>query len=271
MTEIRRRVAVVTGAAAATGRTLAERLGREGAAVVVADVDPVGGLETVRAIETAGGRAAFVRTDMRFDADVEALMDFTLERFGGLHVLVNNAGGGGNIEPHFPEADPAQWTAWLDLNLRAAMLATQLAVGPMQEAGGGAVVNIASSAGLGFTPYVSPEYAAAKAGLIRFTTSLAGLGEQTGVRVNCIVPDWIGTERAKRELAEMSDAERAAAPPQVDPEAIGDALVRLVRDDDLAGRVILMWGGEPARLLDPERPDWERTASGIGGRRRRLE
>jgi hypothetical protein len=91
-----------------------------------------------------------------------------------LRILVNNAGGGGHVEPHFPMAEPEEWGATLDLNLRGAMLATQLALEQMARGGGGAIVNIASTAGLGLEPYHSPEYAAAKAGLIRFTSALAG-------------------------------------------------------------------------------------------------
>jgi NAD(P)-dependent dehydrogenase (short-subunit alcohol dehydrogenase family) len=172
---------------------------------------------------------------------------------GGPHVLVNNAGGGGHVEPHFPDATPEQWGATLDLNLRGAMLATQLALGPMRAAGGGAVVNVASTAGLGLAPYQSPEYGAAKAGLIRFTSSVAGLRERLGVRVNCVVPDWILTERAEGELHAMSPEERAASPVPVGMEEVAGAVVDLARDDALSGRVMVLRGGAPRRLLDPDR------------------
>lgn len=245
-------VAVVTGAAAGTGRAIALRLAADGATVVVADVDPAGGQETVARIAARAGRARFVRADMRRDDDVAAML---AGAGAGLRVLVNNAGGGGHVPPHFPDATPAQWSATLALNLRAAMLATQLALAPMRAAGGGAVVNIASSAGLGAGPHASPEYAAAKAGLIRFCTSLAGLQERMGVRVNCVVPDWILTERAERELARMSAAERAAAPVPLPMDEVADAVVAFARDESLAGRVCVLRGGEPARLLAPESPE----------------
>jgi NAD(P)-dependent dehydrogenase (short-subunit alcohol dehydrogenase family) len=244
-------VAVVTGAASGTGRAIALRLGMEGAVVVVADVDAERGRDTARMVETRGGRAAFVSADVTCDADVRRMIAFADQGRGGPHILVNNAGGGGHIEPHFPDATPSQWGATLDLNLRSAVLATQLALGPMRAGGGGVVVNIASTAGLGFGAYQSPEYGAAKAGLIRFTASLAGLRERMNVRVNCVVPDWIATERAQDELARMTPDERAAAPRPVAMEEIADAVVALVRDDSLAGRVIVLWGGEPRRLLDP--------------------
>ncbi|HEY1275121.1 MAG TPA: SDR family NAD(P)-dependent oxidoreductase [Thermoleophilaceae bacterium] len=169
----------------------------------------------------------------------------------GPHILVNNAGGGGHIEPHFPDATPAEWTALLDLNLRSAMLATQLALDPMNRAGGGAVVNIASVAGLGLADYQSPEYAAAKAGLIRFTSTLAPLHERKNVRVNCIAPDWIATERAQEELRQMSAAERAERPTPVPMEAIAEAALELVRDETAAGKVLALYGTGPAQRLNP--------------------
>jgi NAD(P)-dependent dehydrogenase (short-subunit alcohol dehydrogenase family) len=249
--QIRENVALVTGAAAGTGRAIARRLGADGALVVVADVDPQAGQETVQLIEEQGGSARFVRADVTSSDDVRAMFAFTGRELRGPQILVNNAGGGGHVEPHFPDADPEQWQATLDLNLRGAMLATQLALRPMRLAGGGVVVNIASTAGLGFGPYASPEYAAAKAALIRFTSSLAGLRERMNVRVNCVVPDWIATERARDALARMTPAERAATPAPCLPEEVAEAVVEFVRDEHLAGRVMVMWPGEPARLLDP--------------------
>lgn len=227
--EIRGRTAVVTGAAAGTGRAIARRLADEGAVVVVADIDRETGERTAREI---GGR--FVRADMRSPEDIEALIADAEPQ-----ILVNNAGGGGHVAPHFPEADPDDWGATLDLNLRGPMLATQLALEPMRRRGGGAVVNIASSAGLGAEPYVSPEYGAAKAGLIRFT---ATLGNLSGVRVNCVAPGWIATERAQEELARMTAAERAAAPTPIPLDAVADAVVELIRDDDRSGELVVLDG-----------------------------
>lgn len=248
-------VAIVTGAAAGTGRAIALRLAAEGAIVLVGDVDARRGEETVRAIEADGGHAGFVRADVRLDEDVRKLVAAAHRGPSGPRILVNNAGGGGHVEPHFPDAAPEDWGATLDLNLRGAMLATQLCLEPMRRNGGGVVVNIASTAGLGLRPYHSPEYGAAKAGLIRFTASLAQLREQMNVRVNCVAPDWIETERAREELARMTPAERAEAPAPIPPEAVADAVVELVRDDELSGRVAVLWPGEPRTLLDPRRRD----------------
>jgi NAD(P)-dependent dehydrogenase (short-subunit alcohol dehydrogenase family) len=244
-------VGLVTGSGAATGRAIALRLAREGVGVVVADMDPDGGRETVGIIEAAGDRAAFVRTDVRTGDDIEHMVAFTERTFGGLDILVNNAGD--TVQPHFPDASAEHWGATVDLNLRGPMLATQAAIEAMRRRGGGAVVNVSSVAGLGFRPHASPEYAAAKAGLIRFTATLAPLKERMNVRVNCVVPHWIDTERVREQISRLPADERAAVPVLLQPEEVADAVVKLIVDDSLAGRVMVMWCEEPPRLFDPDR------------------
>ena len=108
----------------------------------------------------------------------------------------------------------------------------------MRQAGGGAIVNVASTAGLGSEPYQSPEYGAAKAGLIRFTSAVAAID---GIRVNCIVPDWVATERLTAE-------ERATMPPPIPLATVAAGVIRLIRDDSLAGRALLLCRGAEPRL-----------------------
>jgi NAD(P)-dependent dehydrogenase (short-subunit alcohol dehydrogenase family) len=240
-------VAVVTGGGAETGRAIALRLAAGGALVVVADVDLAAAEQTVSAIEEQGGHAAAIAADVTDDGDVRRMIDFAGRDGGAPHVLVNNAGGWGDA--NYLEATPAQWSATLDLNLRGPMLATQLVLEPMRAAGGGVVVNIASIAGIDTDAYASPEYGAAKAGLIRFTTALSDLSERMNVRVNCVVPDWIATDRARGELEQMSAAERAAAGPLVPMADVAAAVIAFVHDDSLAGRVVVLRGGRPRRFL----------------------
>jgi len=128
--------------------------------------------------------------------------------------------------------------ATLDLNLRAPMLATQLALAGMRRDGGGAIVNVASTAALGSEPYQSPEYGAANAGLIRFTSAVGAI---EGVRVNCVVPDWVATER-------VTARERATTPPPIPLATVVAAVIRLIRDDSLAGRALVLWRDAEPRL-----------------------
>jgi NAD(P)-dependent dehydrogenase (short-subunit alcohol dehydrogenase family) len=248
--DISNKVAIVTGAAVGIGRAISERLAHEGAAVVLTDINATEGTETLRRIQAAGGRAAFREADITRDSQVQQVVDLAVDTFGSLDILINNAGGGGHIPPHFPEASPAQWSKVLELNLRAPLLATQLALVPMSRQGTGAVVNIGSTAGLGLKDSQSPEYAAAKAGLIRATSCLAHLHTTRNIRINCIVPDWVETERALQELAAMSEDERAQMPPRVPLSQLCQEVVALIEHERAAGRVIVLWGGQPALTLD---------------------
>jgi NAD(P)-dependent dehydrogenase (short-subunit alcohol dehydrogenase family) len=231
--DVKDRVAVVTGGAIGTGRAIALALATAGSTVVVCDVDADGAEETA-SLAPAGRCRAEVMDVTVVEQVSELIRDVRPQ------ILVNNAGGSGHIPPHFPGSPRERWQAIVTLNLLAPMWATQEALGPMQAAGEGAIVNVASNAGLGLAPYQSPEYGAAKAGLIRFTSTLTGLG---GVRVNCIVPDWVATER-------LSESERASVPPPVPLEAVTAAVLRFVTDDTLTGRVLVLDRGQPARLLE---------------------
>jgi NAD(P)-dependent dehydrogenase (short-subunit alcohol dehydrogenase family) len=250
------KVAIVTGAGGrGTGRAIARRLAQGGAAVLVNDVGEAGGAATAREIEADGGRAAFVRADVTSATDVEELISRAVRTFGGLDILVNNAGG--TPRPHFPDAPVDHWVRTLELNLTGPMLAIHHALPAMRERGGGAIVNISSVAGIGWAPHSSPEYSAAKAGLARLTATLAPLRERDNVRVNCIVPNWIGTEEVMDEIAAMSSEERAEVPDELTaPEEIADLVVQLIEDESLTGRVFVWWTGEAPRPMPVgERPE----------------
>ncbi|GAB2599900.1 SDR family NAD(P)-dependent oxidoreductase [Kribbella endophytica] len=240
--------AVVTGAAVGTGRAIAARVAAEGAEVVLVDIDDEAGHQAAEAINksSAGSPrpvARYEHLDLLDDQALARLLDETRP-----DILVNNAGGGAVLRPCFPDADAARWSASLDLNLRAPMLATQLVLDHMRQAGGGAVVNVGSTAGRGLGPHVSPEYSASKAGLIRFTATLAPLRDTHRVRVNCVVPDWVATERgiAEREALPVEDR----GPEQIPLRTLTDAVVRLIEDDTLAGRVLLLERERLPELLD---------------------
>lgn len=255
--EIRDKVALVTGSGSGIGRATALRLAREGAAVVVADIDEESGRETVSQIEAAGGRAAFIRADVASEADVRAMVAFAEETFGGMGILVNNAGvveGDTTERLSFPEVEPERWNRTLDVNLRGVILGTQYGIQAMRKRGGGVIVNISSGAGIGYGPHGSPVYAASKAGVMRFSAALAPLKDRVNIRVNCICPGWVDTPMVQRTRAERSPEEWQAIAPAVmlQPEEIADAVVELIRDDSLAGRVMLYYEGEPWRLVPVE-------------------
>jgi NAD(P)-dependent dehydrogenase (short-subunit alcohol dehydrogenase family) len=235
--EIRGKAAIVTGGSRGIGRAIAERLAEEGADVLVVDLEKPKG-------------AAYFRADVTRDGGVEQMIAEAERRFGGLDILVNNVGN--YEEPVFPDAPIEHWMRNLDLNLRSVMLGIHFAVPALAKRGGGAIVSIASSAGLGFEPHPGPEYAAAKAGVMRLTACLAPLAER-GIRVNCVCPHTVATQ-AVQETIDRLQSEGRPLPWDLEgvllePQEVAAAVVEVIQEETLAGRILVCRGGEPPRLL----------------------
>jgi NAD(P)-dependent dehydrogenase (short-subunit alcohol dehydrogenase family) len=164
-------IAIVTGVGGSgCGRAIARRFAKEGAAVVASDINEYGGHETVRLIESAGGRAVFFRADIRDEQQVRDLIGFGEQIYGRVTVLVNNASG-----PFRPGDETEYWADTVQIEFLGALYATRHAIEAMRRWGGGAIVNIASISGLWHGrrfPAGAPAYDAAKVAMIRLTTSL---------------------------------------------------------------------------------------------------
>ena len=243
-------VAVVTGGAAGLGRCITEVLVRTGRHVVIADRDLDSAGALADEARRNGGMATARHVDVAEPSEAQQLIE-DAAALGVLGVVINNAGGW-LPGPQYP--DTQSWPRSLALNLRAPMLITQLAL-PLMTERGGAVVNVASSGGLEPAGYESPEYAAAKAGLIRFTTAVRDFAERFGVRVSCVVPHWIELERAVQAYAAMSPAERQASGGLVSPETVAAEVVRLAEDPGSAGQVMIIRPGRPPYPMDPADAD----------------
>lgn len=184
-------VAMVTGAASGIGRACALFYARDGASVVVSDVDEDGGEETVRQIEAAGGSAIFVRADVSKPTNCERLVARTVERYGKLDFACNNAGVGGESAPT-GEYEPADWVRVIDINLSGTFYCMRYQIPAMLERGGGSIVNMASILGsVGFAS--APAYTAAKHGMLGLTRAAAIEYAQQGIRVNAVGPAFIRT------------------------------------------------------------------------------
>ena len=192
---LKNKVAVVTGAASGIGRAVALAWAREGARVVVSDVDREGGEATVALVRLAGGDALFVAADVGQPADSQALVESTVAHFGRLDIACNNAGIGG---PSAPLADyPLDgWAQVININLSGVFFGMQQQIKAMLKTGGGSIVNMASILGaVGFAP--SPAYTAAKHGVVGLTQAAALAYSNHGIRINAVAPGFIHTPMVK--------------------------------------------------------------------------
>src|ERR671931_2926447 len=184
------RVLFITGAGSGLARATAKLFAAEGAKVFAVDVNPDGLAETILAIRLAGGTAEGGRCDVADMASVRDAVERAVAVFGGLHVLVNAAGVGRSAR--LEEIDEAEWARVLAVNLTGAFNTVKAALPHLLARPGGAVVNVASSAGMRGQAYAA-HYAASKAGVINFTRSIALEFVSRGLRANCIAPAGIMT------------------------------------------------------------------------------
>jgi NAD(P)-dependent dehydrogenase (short-subunit alcohol dehydrogenase family) len=251
------RSALVTGAGGVgCGRAIARHLAKKGARVVVSDLDELGAHETARLIEKDGaknGNRAIVRgCDVRISQDVDELVAFSARELGGLDLLVNNASA-----PFRPGTPLDFWHDTVITDLLGTMTATRAAIDVMKNGGGGAIVNIGSTSALGHGRTHaggSPSYDVAKAGVMRLTTMLAWLGKSDGIRVNCLLPDWVATPEVESFVESVPIEERAShgIPAQLTTmDQIADAVWALATDDSLAGRVMVWFSSDDAPKLIP--------------------
>lgn len=235
--DVKGKSAVITGGASGIGRATAELLARKGASVVIADLVEAQGAETVKAIESAGGRAAFIKADVTDEDDARRMLELAVKRFGSLDILYNNAGIAVGL-PGYPLAEIKRWRRVIDIDLQAVILGCHLAA-PMMDPKGGVIVNTASMAGL--YPYKEdPVYGAAKAGVVNFTYSLAPWASKRNIRVNCVCPGVVDTPLVRRGIEAAKRAGHTAGIPGkiLQPIQIAEAVLRLVEDDSLFGRAI---------------------------------
>ena len=259
------KVSLITGAASGIGAATARTFAREGAAVVVADINDEGGDRMVNQIRDAGGTAEFVRADIGQPKEVEAMIKAAVDRFGQLDILHNNAIMA--TAGHIGEITLTGWQKTIDVGLTAYWYATKCAIAEMMPRKRGAIVNTASISGLG-GDYMMGAYNAIKAGVINLTRTTAIEYARKGIRCNAVCPGPITTPALlnvlKIEPKQITDQICEAIPMGRlgDPQEIANLVLFLASDEAsyITGAYFVADGGLTAHTGMPslfgKGPEW---------------
>lgn len=240
------KVALVTGAASGMGRAVSHLMAQEGAAVAVTDRDGPGAVAVAEEIAAAGGKARAWDLDVSDPASIEVAVADMVGVLGGLDILVNNAGTSRAVAVGAPDYEEA-WDRALAVNLTGQVRLIRACLDQLRRRGAGRVVNVASTEGLGATPFISP-YTASKHGVIGLTRALAVELGRSGVTVNCVCPGPIRTamtaaipEEAKAKFAHR----RVPLGRYGEPEEVAHAILSLVLPaaSFINGAVLVVDGG----------------------------
>jgi NAD(P)-dependent dehydrogenase (short-subunit alcohol dehydrogenase family) len=266
MNQLQGKVAVITGAASGMGKAAAILFAREGAQVVLADLNSRGGEDAARLATEAGARCVFQRADVSAEADVAALVKRATDEFGRLDIMFNNAGIGGAVGP-LEGISVDDWDRTQAVCLRGVFLGIKHAIAPMRAVGGGSIISTASIAGIDGYPNLHA-YCAAKAGVVNLTRSASIEFAADRIRVNCIAPGGVSTPivysglGGDKEVAEQWLAKAQPLPRAGQPEDIAQAALFLASDASsfVTGHTLVVDGGATAgAIASAPRPGEART------------
>ena len=250
---VRDKVAIITGAARGIGKAAAIIFAREGAKVVIADLDDQGALDVVNQIKAEGNEAMFVRTNLTSAADVEALVAKTVETYGKLDILYNNAGI--NLFAQLVDTKEEDWDKVMQVNVKSVYLTCKFAIPVMKERGYGVILNTASAAAIVGLRNLAA-YTASKGAVLQLTRNIALDYAKNGIRVNAICPGVTATEMTEKVI--LDDPDPVAARARFDrviprgtmavPSEIAMAALFLVSDESsyIVGAAIPVDGGYTA-------------------------
>ena len=241
------KVAIVTGGASGIGRAVCLRFLQEGAKVVIADRNVAGAEETLALMEGSGEDSMVAPLDVSNASQVESVVNETVSRFGGLHILVNGAAILIRTPP-LVEVDDVVWDLTMDTNLKGLFYCCKYAIPEMLRTGGGSIVNIASMSGVRGIAYSVP-YAVSKAGVIHLSKVAAAQYTSQGVRINCIAPGGVDTPQMRGSTASSETfRQRNAVHPLGrvgQPEEIANLITWLSSDEAayVSGSTYIIDGG----------------------------
>ena len=243
------KVAIVTGAASGIGKACALRLAAEGARVVVTDIQDAAGTETVAEINAAGGQASYLSHDVTLEHAWVDVVNTTVAEFGGLHVLVNNAGVG--IGGSILDMSLEDWQRQQAINLDGVFLGVKHCIPAMRDSGGGSIINISSVAGMKGAPNLAA-YNATKGGVRLFTKGVAleCAHNRWGIRVNSVHPGVIDTPIWTKVNPEYFEDGQNAVDLDEMAEAVPNGLVGMPAD--IANGVLFLASDESSYMTGTE-------------------
>ena len=239
---VKNKVAIVVGGASGIAKVTSHILSKEGAKVMIADIDIENAEKTAEEIIKSGYEAAAIKVDMTRVDDTEEMARATLEKFGKIDILVNVAGGskGKYIRDEFgpfAESTKEMWDRIIDINLNGARNCTRAVINHMIEQRSGKIVSMSSLAGVQGVPN-AVDYSAAKAGIIGFTKALAKEVTDLGIQVNCISPGGVATERMLKFISGRKNG-----------GVLGLDPAKMATPEEIANIILLLVSGEAAHLI----------------------
>jgi NAD(P)-dependent dehydrogenase (short-subunit alcohol dehydrogenase family) len=251
------KVALITGAGAGIGRETALLFAREGASIVVADVNDQAGAAVVDELRAAGGKAVYVHADVSKAADAESMVRAAEESFGKLDVLFNNAGISHANDDDAINTDEAVWDLTMNINLKGVFLGCKYGIPALRRAGGGAIINTASFVALMGAAPPQLAYTASTGGVLAMTRELAAIHARENIRVNALCPGPLRTELLMKYLNTEEKRQRRLVHIPIgrfgEAHEIAKAALYLASDESsfMTGATFLIDGGITSAYTTP--------------------
>lgn len=252
------KVALITGGASGMGMVASRLFASEGAAVVLTDVADDAGEAVAAEIETAGGQALYVHSDVADEADAEAMVKAAMDRFGGLHVLYNNAGVMMSQDGSVTETVASIWDTTLDINVKGVAFGCKYGVPAMIASGGGSIINVASFVAWMGAATSQTAYTASKGAVLSMTREIAVEYAREGIRCNALCPGPIDTPLLAELLSDPARRQRRFVHIPMGrlghAEELAKAALFLASDDSsfMTGASLIVDGGITAAYVTPE-------------------
>jgi NAD(P)-dependent dehydrogenase (short-subunit alcohol dehydrogenase family) len=255
---LKEKTTLITGAGSGIGREAALLFAREGANIVVVDVNDAGGEETVAAVKAAGGQALYVHADVSKAAEAEKMITAAEETFGGLHILFNNAGISHINDDDAITTEEDVWDLTFSINVKGVFLGCKYGIPALRRAGGGSIINTASFVAVmgAATPQLA--YTSSKGAVLSMTRELATIHAREGIRVNALCPGPLRTELLMKFLNTEEKRQRRLVHIPMgrfgEAKEIANAALFLASEESsfVTGTTFLVDGGITASYVTPE-------------------